>query len=1075
MQHRMCALVLAMTAVAGMAASAADRPLVGPVPDWVQPATTEPPPAAATDAALLILLNDQQVRLAPDAIESYSDTRIRIQTPQGLQALGTITLSWQPDNDVITVHRLSVRRDSQVRDLLGNGDNFTILRREDRLEQATLTGTLTALLQPTDLQVGDIVEFSFTQRHADPVVPDKPSLQFAWMNSPIQTARFRAQWPRQMDVRWQARDFKPATQESTSGSSQSIAFTLENPPPLLQPVGAPVRFTALRRLELTAFQSWPEVSRRLAPLYVEAARLAADSPLRAGIDRIRAGSREPKAQAAAALKLVQENVRYVLLAMNDGALKPATADETWQRRYGDCKAKTALLLALLRELKIDAEPVAVNSVIGDGVDRMLPGISAFDHVLVRSQIGGKAYWLDGTRLGDRNLDQLQIPSFGWGLPLTARGSELVRIQPAPLSEPHYVQEITLDASGGADKPAPFQGSIVFHGDDAFSVKLSQDNLDATQRDQGMRNYWRNRFDDLQLTRVAAAFDEASGALTWTAEGTLRMDWSEGGYFELDDMQLGYKADFARPEGTDVEAPYAVSFPDYNVYRATVKLGQDYRFSVSGKDINQTLAGREYRRTARIANGVFTAEASSRSLVAEIAAREAHAAESDLREMYKNRLFIQRQRLLPSAAELQSQAGKPLATADEYVSRGGDMMNRSMFEPAVSDYTAALKLEPDNQDALANRGNAYFNLKRYDEARADLARVLVLDPKDDYALGVLGAVALKQGKTAEAIELLNRSIEIEDSDWKRGHRADAYLASGSTKVAAQDLFTMYRRNPFALVQITAKANDLVGAHRIEDVRIWARSALEDHVGPGDGSILAAELYRIAGDDALARDTLTNGITKAPTPELYVALAGVERKLDGAVADLKKALELNPRFEPALRALSGLQTLTRDFPAALDTLDRLQAVIGSTMEVHRLRATLLIQMGEKDRARQSYAAARALARTSTDFNNLCWEQATRNVGLEDALKDCDSALSLQPGCGPCLDSRGFVLLQMGRNEDAVAEYDKSIALVPRQSASLFGRGIAKLRLNKVAEGEADIAAALEISPSVERTFATYGVKR
>src|SRR3546814_6282045 len=78
-------------------------------------------------------------------------------------------------------------------------------------------------------------------------------------------------------------------------------------------------------------------------------------------------------------------------------LTPATAEETWQRRYGDCKGKTALLLALLARLGIEAEAVLANNSGGDdGLDERLPNPGMFDHVLVRARIDGKTYWLDGT-------------------------------------------------------------------------------------------------------------------------------------------------------------------------------------------------------------------------------------------------------------------------------------------------------------------------------------------------------------------------------------------------------------------------------------------------------------------------------------------------------------------------------------------------------------------------------------------------------------------------------------------------------------------------------------------------------
>lgn len=55
-----------------------------------------------------------------------------------------------------------------------------------------------------------------------------------------------------------------------------------------------------------------------------------------------------------ALDLVQQQVRYVYVGLGGGTYLPASADETWNRRYGDCKGKTALLLALLGELGIAA-------------------------------------------------------------------------------------------------------------------------------------------------------------------------------------------------------------------------------------------------------------------------------------------------------------------------------------------------------------------------------------------------------------------------------------------------------------------------------------------------------------------------------------------------------------------------------------------------------------------------------------------------------------------------------------------------------------------------------------------------
>jgi len=150
--------------------------------------------------------------------------------------------------------------------------------------------------------------------------------------------------------------------------------------------------------------------------------LAPDSPIQKEIARIASTETDSVKQIKAALQLVQDRIRYVYIGLNGGNFMPAAADETWTRRFGDCKAKTALLLAVLRGLGIRGEAVLVNSLGGDGINERLPTPFVFDHVLVRVNLGKQTYWLDGTRLGDRTLDPPL--ALRWVLPLRSGGGDL---------------------------------------------------------------------------------------------------------------------------------------------------------------------------------------------------------------------------------------------------------------------------------------------------------------------------------------------------------------------------------------------------------------------------------------------------------------------------------------------------------------------------------------------------------------------------------------------------------------------------------------------------------------------------
>src|SRR3546814_8384966 len=126
------------------------------------------------------------------------------------------------------------------------------------------------------------------------------------------------------------------------------------------PEDAPLRFRRAPGLEFSTFASWADLSRTIAPLYATAGTIRDSGALAAEVDRIAAATSDPKARADAALRLVQNEIRYLYRGMEKGNYVPQAPEATWSLRYGDCKAKTLLLLAMLDQLGIEARPALVS-------------------------------------------------------------------------------------------------------------------------------------------------------------------------------------------------------------------------------------------------------------------------------------------------------------------------------------------------------------------------------------------------------------------------------------------------------------------------------------------------------------------------------------------------------------------------------------------------------------------------------------------------------------------------------------------------------------------------------------------
>lgn len=620
-------------------ALAANHLRFGPPGAWVK---LQGVPVAGKDgrAAIKFLLADRQIELTADTVKYYVENAIRIQTREGLSALGTITLMWNPNTDVMIVHKLDLVRGRTVINLLASGRRFTIAKRQTNREAATLDDTLRATLQLPGLRVGDIVEIAYTLVSREPLLAGAPSAEIQVPAAlPVALLHIRALWSPSLPIRWQAGQGLAPVRRIHERSDIGVSVTMRNLRPVLEPRFAPLRFQVERSIDFSAFRSWAQLARRFAPLYRKAARLGAHSPLRAQVARIRAASADPRRQAALALRLVENQVRYLFLNLNDGGLRPASADLTWSRRFGDCKAKTVMLLALLHSLGILAEPVAVSVTAGDALAGRLPMIQLFDHVLVRAVIAGHIYWLDGTRLGDRSLAQLRIPYYHWGLPLIAHGARLLRMVPPPPRHPLFDTCIRIDARAGLLRPAPFRVVTTLRGAAGLFFERRLANLTPDELDEGLRRYWVQRYPFVQVRSVSARYDRTEHAERFTMDGTARLQWRDQDY-RTDGLGVGYVVDFSRPRGPNRGAPYAVAYPFYTRNSEIIRLPHGGRgFTVVGAEIDRTVAGMRYRRNASIHDGVFTAVATRVSVAREFPAVEAARDQRILRRLSESSLYL----------------------------------------------------------------------------------------------------------------------------------------------------------------------------------------------------------------------------------------------------------------------------------------------------------------------------------------------------------------------------------------------------------------------------------------------------
>jgi len=133
----------------------------------------------------------------------------------------------------------------------------------------------------------------------------------------------------------------------------------------------------------------------------------------------------------------------------------------------------------------------------------------------------------------------------------------------------------------------------------------------------------------------------------------------------------------------------------------------------------------------------------------------------------------------------------------YYGRGIVYFYLGQFDKAINDYTEDIRLKPDSSLTYRNRGMAYYSLKQFDKAINDLNEAIRLNPHDERSFGGRGRLFmdLKQYRKAvsdytEAIRLFRPSLHpYPDANDFRGmtycERGKAYFSLEQYSKALSD--------------------------------------------------------------------------------------------------------------------------------------------------------------------------------------------------------------------------------------------------------------------------------------------------
>ena len=569
-------LALALLLLVGFGRTAEARAAahfrIAPAPTWPttsEPARAMPPPLgdAAEASGEHVQLFAHEVRAAARMDAFWHLTR-RITGQAGLQANSQLNVEFDPSYQTLVFHYVVIlRADQRINALKANA--IKLAQRQSGLESQIFDSRESAIIFLEDLRVGDVVDYAYSLEGSDPTLAGRVDDSFLLgLSVPVDhlVARLLTDKDRELSVSLHG----PALADGAAFTPRinhdatDYRWDLWATKPYPSEADVPKAFDAFPFATLSQFKSWRDVAiwgKRFFPL---AAPLG--GPAQAWV----AQRKNPQNAADFALetaRFVQDEIRYVGMEVGMARRQASDPSLTFERRYGDCKDKTLLLVALLRAGGVEAMPALVSSTRGALMDESAASGSVFDHAIVRLTIAGRHLFIDPTNaMQGGGIERFQYSTFGRALVLSEASNSLEALPLEPATEPtlSILDRLHLNLPSSPAE-ATLDTVRTYRGWMADNMRAQLRSISAEQRSKTYLAIYQPDYPDIhELGPIEQSDDRIHDLLKVTAHFAIPSIWTarQAGRTDVVVSARALHWLLPRPSSNARAVPLGTSFPAF---------------------------------------------------------------------------------------------------------------------------------------------------------------------------------------------------------------------------------------------------------------------------------------------------------------------------------------------------------------------------------------------------------------------------------------------------------------------------------------------------------------------------------
>lgn len=527
------------------------------------------------------------------------------------------------------------------------------------------------------------------------------------------TSRVSIVFPAKCDARIVATNLSAQTlaTDVTNRGMRTLTWVMTNVPALEYEPGMPPYSVVRPQVHLTSVKSWQQVEDWYVALTKK--HLQSNPEIQAQARNLVGGLTNQIDQIQALYRYASRDVRYVGVELGRSAYEPHSPIETLQNKYGDCKDKASLLVALLNAAGIPAHMAIVRPNYDGPVDQNLPGPAQFNHAIVYVPREKGDLWIDATEPYGNVLEHGyhldDIDAMVVGLP----GKTFVHI-PAS-DETHSVHRLIFDLDvhyGGlctvreiqeytGRAATPERNRRSRFDDDKVRKQLEHNFTSGNGYGRLIDYSFTNPTNDCEPMRVVTEYDSDT-FLTATKSGfSIRFDASE----------LREWVDIPRPDPASVRKhkrvfPWVSRTAHTEEIVCRLHLPEGYELARMPSETSKNLPHGK-------AELVFDKQSEIPCLTLRVIGRPARLEPQDL----------------AGAAQQVDQALARIRASLDIEESVNEQVREHHFAKAEADIVAAARRNTNSADAMVRLGSYYKSVGRVYQSRIAFEKAAALAPRD----------------------------------------------------------------------------------------------------------------------------------------------------------------------------------------------------------------------------------------------------------------------------------------------------------------------------------------------------------